>query len=252
MRRRFVVVRQHDPSDCGAAVMASVASYWGLSLPLAIVRQYTMTDREGTTVLGIVRAAEHLGFYAKGARILPTMLPDLPLPAVAHMYVPQRRSYHFVLLYRIKPKRILVGDPASGLVWMPMEDFLAQWTGVVVILAPREDFQKAQVGTSRWKMFLRLLRPHRGWFLQAFLGAILYTLLGMAPAIYAGFLFDAVIPTGNTVLLHALSLALLGTVLLRAFFGWMRSVLLFHVVQRIDAGLVLGYFRHLLHLPQSF
>ncbi len=252
MKRRPVVVRQHDPSDCGAAVLASVAAYWGLRLPLALLRQYTLTDREGTTVLGIVRAAEQLGFYAKGARILPTMLPDLPLPAIAHMYVAQRRWYHFVVLYRVEQQRVLIGDPAGGLRWMPMEEFLAQWTGIVVILAPREDFQEAEVGTSRWRLFWRLLRPHRGWFVQAAFGALLYTVLGTAPALYAGFLFDSVLPTGNTVLLHALSAALLGILVLRSFFGWMRSILLFHVVQRVDAGLVLGYFRHLLHLPQSF
>jgi ATP-binding cassette subfamily B protein len=233
-------------------VLASVAGYWGLRLPLALLRQYTMTDREGTTVLGIVRAAERLGFYAKGVRILPTMLSDLPLPAIAHMYVPQSRLYHFVVLYRVDSNRVRVGDPARGLLWMPMEEFLAQWTGVVVILAPREDFQEAEVGSSRWRLFWRLLRPHRVWFVQAFLGALFYTLLGMAPALYAGFLFDSVLPTGNTTLLHVLSIALLGIILLRSFFGWMRSVLLFHVVQRIDAGLVLGYFRHLLRLPQDF
>ena len=252
MRRRPVVVRQHDPTDCGAAVLASVAGYWGLHLPLALLRQYTMTDREGTTVLGIVRAAEQLGFYAKGVRILPTMLPDVPLPAITHMYVAERRWYHFTVLYRVESDRVLLGDPARGLLWMPMEEFLAQWTGIVVILAPREDFQEADLASSRWKLFWRLLRPHRGWFLQAFLGALLFTLLGMAPAIYVGLLFDTVIPTGNTALLHALSAALLGITLVRAFLGWMRSVLIFHVVQRIDASLVLGYFRHLLRLPQPF
>jgi len=252
MGRRPVVVRQHDPTDCGAAVLASVASYWGLQLPLALLRQYTMTDREGTTVLGIVRAAEQLGFYAKGVRILPTMLADVPLPAIAHMYIAERNRYHFVVLYQVESERLLVGDPARGLVRMPMEEFLAQWTGIVVILAPREDFHAAELSPSRWKTFWRLLRPHRAWLFQAFLGALFYTLLGMAPAVYAGLLFDTVLPTGNVALLHALSVALIGLLLLRAFFGWMRSVLLFHVVQRIDAGLVLGYFRHLLRLPQAF
>ncbi|MEN3026977.1 MAG: peptidase domain-containing ABC transporter [Chlorobiota bacterium] len=252
MKRRPTVIKQHDPTDCGAAALASVAAYWGLRLPLALFRQYTMTDREGTTVLGIVRAAEQLGFYAKGIRILPTMLRDLPLPAVAHMYVPDVQRYHFVVLYRVEANRLQLGDPARGLVWVPMEDFLAQWTGVVVILAPREEFQEAEVGSSRWRLFWRLLRPHRGWLLQAFVGALLTTLLGMAPALYTGFLLDVVIPTGNTVLLHALSIALVATVALRAFFGWMRSVLLFHTIQRVDAGLVMGYFRHLLRLPQFF
>jgi ABC-type bacteriocin transporter len=252
MRRRPVVIRQHDPNDCGAAVLASVATYWGLRIPIALVRQYALTEREGTTALGIIKAAEELGFYAKGARILPDMLPDLPLPAIVHMFMMPGRRPHFVVLYRVQRERVLIGDPAEGLRWMPMEEFLAQWSGVVIILAPREEFRQADLGISPLRYVLRLLAPHRRRLAQATLGALLYTLLSLGSALYAGLLFDVVFPTGNLVLLHALGIAMLGTIALRALFGWVRSLLLFEIVQRVDAALVLGYFRHLLRLPQEF
>jgi ABC-type bacteriocin/lantibiotic exporter with double-glycine peptidase domain len=134
MRRRPVVIRQHDPNDCGAAVLASVATYWGLRIPIALVRQYALTEREGTTALGIIKAAEELGFYAKGARILPDMLPDLPLPAIVHMFMMPGRRPHFVVLYRVQRERVLIGDPPKGSVgcrwrssWRSGAGWLSSW-----------------------------------------------------------------------------------------------------------------------------
>ena len=63
-----IKVKQHDITDCGAASLASICAYYGLRFPVARIRQYAYTDRKGTNILGIVKAAEKLGFTAKGVR----------------------------------------------------------------------------------------------------------------------------------------------------------------------------------------
>ena len=63
-----VKIKQHDITDCGAVCLASIASYYKLQLPVARIRQIAGTDTKGTNVLGMVKAAELLGFSAKGVR----------------------------------------------------------------------------------------------------------------------------------------------------------------------------------------
>lgn len=63
-----ITIKQHDITDCGAACLASVAAHYKLQLPIAHIRQYAGTDKKGTNVLGMVEAAEKLGFEAKGVR----------------------------------------------------------------------------------------------------------------------------------------------------------------------------------------
>ena len=64
MGRRFTVVRQMDGSDCGAAALATVALHHGLAIGLQQVRDFAYTDRQGATLLDLLRGAETLGLSA--------------------------------------------------------------------------------------------------------------------------------------------------------------------------------------------
>jgi ABC-type bacteriocin/lantibiotic exporter with double-glycine peptidase domain len=52
-----------DITDCGAACLASVGEHYKLKLPVARIWQIAGTDKRGTNVLGMVKAAEQLGHY---------------------------------------------------------------------------------------------------------------------------------------------------------------------------------------------
>jgi len=63
-------IKQHDMTDCGAACLASVSAFYGLNLPIARIRQIASTDKKGTNALGMVEAAEKLGFSVKGVKAI--------------------------------------------------------------------------------------------------------------------------------------------------------------------------------------
>src|ERR1700712_876476 len=98
-------VKQRDLTDCGAACLASIAGHYGLQLPVARIRQYAHTDNKGTNVLGLIKAAEKLGFQAKGVRGPFDALLDTPQPAIAHIV--RGQWHHYVVLYKTTPKYIL-------------------------------------------------------------------------------------------------------------------------------------------------
>ena len=50
----------------------------------ARIRQYAHTDKRGTNVLGIIEAAEKMGFTAKGVKGGLDSLNKIPLPAITH------------------------------------------------------------------------------------------------------------------------------------------------------------------------
>ena len=43
--KKFIRIKQRDISDCGAACLASVSSYYGLHLPVSRIREYAGTGR---------------------------------------------------------------------------------------------------------------------------------------------------------------------------------------------------------------
>ena len=82
-----IKIKQHDITDCGAACLASIAANYHLELPIARIRQYAGTDKKGTNVLGLIEAAEKLGFEAKGVKGVLDSLFKIPIPAIAHIIV---------------------------------------------------------------------------------------------------------------------------------------------------------------------
>lgn len=247
-----IKIKQRDITDCGAACLASVSEYYKLKLPVSKIRQIAGTDQRGTNALGMVKAAEQLGFEAKGVKGRPDALPNIPLPAVAHIVVKDMLQ-HYVVIYGITEKHVKYMDPADGgMHKATIEDFSKMWTGVLVLLIPGEKFIAKDDKISNIARFLFLIKPYKSILIQCLVGAILYTVLGLSTSIYVGKITDYVLMGGNTNLLNLMSVGMLIILLLRVFLGSAQSIFMLNTGQQIDARLILGYYKHLLKLPQRF
>jgi ATP-binding cassette subfamily B protein len=249
---RPVKVRQRDITDCGAAALASIAAYHQLKIPVSRIRQYASTDKKGTNVLGLIEAASKLGFEAKGVRGQFDSLFKIPTPAIAHIIV-NGILHHYVVIYQTTSKFIVVMDPADGQVHKyKYDEFKKLWTGVLVIMWPRSDFQTGGVKTSLASRFWSLISPHKSIMFQAILGALVYTVLGLATSIYVQKIIDYVLIDGNKNLLNLMSVIMITFLVLQIFIGITKNIITLRTGQAIDRQLILGYYKHLLTLPQQF
>src|SRR5690606_11760723 len=94
--------------------------------------------------------------------------------------------------------------------------------------------------------------PHKTMMIQALVGALVYTVLGLASSVYVQKIVDHVLADGNIRLLNLLSVVMVVLLLFQGVIGIMKSVFALQTGQRIDARLILGYYQHILHLPQRF
>src|SRR5438132_7596500 len=145
MFQRYVCIRQRDMMDCGAAALATVALHYRRPIGLEQLRKLTGTDLAGTNLLGLLRAAEKLGFSAKGVKGPYEALPQVPLPAIAHVRTEEGLG-HFVVLYRVKQDGVVVADPGQGIGKQSREAFCQRWTGYVLILVPEQHLPSAVQG----------------------------------------------------------------------------------------------------------
>ncbi len=247
-----IKVKQRDITDCGAACLASVAAHYNLALPVAKIRQFAGTDKKGTNVLGLVEAAGKMGFLAKGVRGEWDSLFKIPKPSIAHVIV-KEVLHHYVVLIKTTEKYIEIMDPADGeLHKLSHEEFKKQWTGVLLLIAPGEKFTIGNEKISISDRFWRLIKPNRGILLQSLIGALVFSVLGLATSLYVGKLVDNVLPGGNLSLLNLLGIAMVLIILLRLVLSFFQTIFILKTGQQIDATLILGYYQHLLKLPQTF
>lgn len=101
---RYYCIKQHDITDCGAACLATVSKQYGLKLPISKIREIAGTDKQGTNVYGMVKAAEMLGFTAKGVKgDKEAFFTKFPLPAIAHVII-DGKLFHYVVIHKITKK----------------------------------------------------------------------------------------------------------------------------------------------------
>lgn len=250
--KRLVRVKQRDHTDCAAACLASVAAHYLLQIPVSRIRQYAGTDKRGTNILGLIEAAERLGFQAKGTKGPLACLEKIPLPAIAHLVL-ENGYHHFIVIYRVSRKYVTLMDPLEGNIQKKkITDFAKIWTGVIVLLLPDDGFQTGNRKIAHMTRFWQLVKPHSGIMIQALAGAIVYTILGLSTSLYLQKIIDFVLVEGNLRLLNLLSTGMIVILLFQSFIGILKSILSLQTGQHMDVALILGYYKHLLKLPQTF
>ncbi len=252
MFKRYVCVKQHDQKDCGIACLSTISKQYGLKIPISKLREVAGTDKQGTNVLGLIKAAEELGFTAKAVKgDAKALFQEFPLPAIAHCVI-DGKLLHYVVIHKITQKEVIIADPAKGIVKYTPEDFLQIWTGVLVLLVPSIKFERGDETQGLFARFFHLLKPQKWLFFQIFICSILYTLLGIAGAFYFQLLIDDILVFNLEKSLHIISLGVLLLYTFQIILDAFRNYLLLHISQKFDISLILNYYSHVINLPMNF
>jgi HlyB family type I secretion system ABC transporter len=254
MLSQYACVRQTGPSDCGAAALATIALHYRRPIGLQQLRDLAGTDRIGTNLKGLLQAAEVLGFSAKGVKGSYEALSRVPLPAIAHLRNRDGQG-HFIVLFRLAKKTVVVADPARGVHKLSREEFSKRWTGHLLLLVPEPNMRPSaasKLPAGPWRRFLGLLGGHTGVLAEAFCCALLMTVLGVSTSVFIQHLVDHVLVRNESRLLNALCIGMVLILVFRTLLGVLRQYLVAHVSRKVDLTLTAGYARHLLGLPLRF
>jgi ATP-binding cassette, subfamily C, bacterial len=246
-------VRQHSEEDCGAASLATLSKFYGRNITLNRVREAVGTGQLGTTLLGLRRGAESLGFNARSVKANAQVLDRLheaPLPAIIHW-----RGNHWVVLYGKRQRKYAIADPAVGIRYLSKQELAEGWAdGVTLLLEPdavRFYIQPDQP-VSGLGRFLRRALPYRALLMEVLVINVVLGLLALAFPFLLQVLTDDVLIRGDSQLLTKLAIAIL---ILQGFSNllqWVQSNLIAQFAQRLELGFVLEFGRQLLRLPLSY
>ena len=249
----YPCILQHSEEDCGAACLATIAKHYKRTFTLSRIREAVGTGSRGTSLLGLRRGAEALGFHARQAQAPPQLvehLKEAPLPLLVHW-----KGNHWVVLYRQRGNRYTIADPAVGIRHISRAELLAGWSdGMMLVLQPDESRFYAQPDdrVSGLGRFLGRVWPYRWLLLQATIINIAIGLLALAMPILMQLLTDDVLVRGDLQLLSTVAIAVIGMNLFRSIISLIQSKLVGHFGQRLQLGLTLDYGFNLLRLPLSY
>lgn len=250
---KYPFVQQNSEEDCGAACLAMVAKHHGRSFTITRIREAVGTGQLGTTLLGLRRGAEGLGFQARSGKAsadIFNQLDQIPLPAIIHW-----KGVHWVVLYGMKHGRYVIADPGLGVRYLNKAALAKGWmNGVMLLLMPHQEKFYAQE-SDRPAGFIRFLRrvwPHRGTVIQAAIYAQIIGLLSLLNPFLVQLLTDDVLVRGDTDLLMTISLGVIVLTFFNSALQWVQYNLVANLAQRLELGLTLDFGSKLMRLPLSY
>lgn len=253
MFKKYYCIKQNGVSDCGAACLATICKQNKVSISINKLIKLTKTDLNGTTIRGIINAAQCLNFSAKVFKVKnkEQLLDVNILPAIVKIIT--NNSYnHFVVIQKITNKYIIVSDPLIGVMKYNYKDFLQIWDGIIIILTKNINFKTINEENSLLKKYFNIIKPQYGLLFNMFISSLLITIFGIIGAFYFKFILNTVIPNNLISSLNTFSIGLLILVIFSQLISAFRRQLLIYFSQRIDISLMLGYYRHIINLPMDF
>lgn len=246
-RGRLPHVYQLDEMDCGAACLAMVCRYFGKAVGLPHLRELVHTSTDGTSLVGIARGARQLGLGARTVRASKSRLDRMPLPAIVHW-----EGNHWVVVYRVDDRRVIIGDPARGIRRVDRVEFDEKWTGYTVLLAYTPAFEAAPESQTSAAWLWSFVRPFRGAIGKAVLLALGAAALQLLVPIFTQIVVDRAIPEGNRGLMYAILAALLLVLGVIVASTVLQRYILSSVAVRIDTSALDFLTGRLLSLPMSY
>ena len=263
LRRKLKFTPQFDQMDCGPACIRMIASYWGKTWPLPLLRHYAGLSREGVSMAGIKRAFDKIGMDSAAYRLTIDQLVEVcPMPAILYW-----EQNHFVVLngihHRHAPsgKRLFrIANPACGQSWMTEDDLAHHWlsgdVGIALVAAPDDDHFSHTTPPPHKQSLLKFARRYVSPFRGSMSVLALCMAIGLALTSVTPFVTQALVDKG---IAHR-DLGLIGMLLLAQiaiFVGnFSQSVVSNWVAlamgTRININLLSSYLQKLLRLPMHF
>ncbi|MBB2952269.1 MULTISPECIES: peptidase domain-containing ABC transporter [Sphingobacterium] len=263
---KFPFYKQPDSKDCGPTCLRIISKYYGKILPLQMLRDLSETTREGSSLLGLSKAAESIGFKTLSVKIdFKTLVEDAPLPCVVFWM-----KQHYVVVYKIQKKRqgyrIYISDPSYGLISYSEEEFLQNWIGkgatdtteegIVLVLETTARFDQQEDISDRSFSIKNYLKhyffKYKSFIIQLALGLIGGSLLSLVFPFLTQSIVDIGIQNQDLnfiyLVLFAQIMLYIGQMGIEVIRGW----ILLHLSSRINISIVSDFFIKLMRLPISF
>ena len=251
---KYYNIRQLDQTDCAAACLATVSFFYGKEVTVTKLRDICGTDIKGTSMNGLLLGTKKLGFDTKCVRCTKEQLlsEKITYPFIAHGITKYGLS-HFIVVYKISKKYLIVGDPSKKEKKMKIDDFFEFFDGVVLFLKPSGDFSCEKIKRGNiFSTFMKLLLPHKKLFISAIVASVILTALGIASNYFNQILIDEILPYNLKNQLIIFCIGFLVISIINIGVDALRQHTLLYLSQKIDIPLTLGYFNHIFHLPFDF
>lgn len=174
-------ISQLEETDCGIACLAMVLKSYHSDVTLAHLRHLAKTNIEGTTALGLVKAAEqlYLDVTAVKADLSLFHSRNTTYPLIVHVFKDNELLHYYTVLKDLGSKLLIADpDPNIGIIEITKTKFSQEWTGVALLFKPQSTFKEVhEKSTTIWSLLPSLYKKESSLIFKLITVSLLVTII---------------------------------------------------------------------------
>ncbi len=246
-RVKTPILIQMQATECGAASLGIVMSYYGRFVPLEQLREDCAVTRDGSKASNIIKASSLYGMAGAGYAKPVEKLGDLALPLILFW-----EAKHFLVLEGKKGSQYYLNDPISGHRKITEEELRKSYSGIVLSLKPGPSFEQGGSPKRIAPILLSTLRPVRNSFLFATFAGLFLALIAFFLAGYNQIFIDKVLVALSFNWTKAILLLMGLTVSAQAILTLVEGFAQIRQETKLSISMTSRFVIHILRLPMSF
>ena len=195
----------------------------------------------------LTRAVKPYKFHAQLLKPSAEELREIPVPAVVHF-----RNGSYAMLGVNTDETVCFLDPSRDKpVVMPKASFLKVWTGEVLVLKAKLTWAEIR---RRYNLewFYTVILHYKRFFGEVVLASFFLQSMGILMPLFTQVVIDKVVGNHGMSTLTVLGIGMVVFILVQSVLNGLRTYLLNHTTNKLDAILGTRLFRHLISLPVPY
>ncbi len=244
--------------DCGPSCLKMVCKYHGKDVEIEFLRNHSYITKNGASFAGLSHAAERVGMNSLAVCLdYESLVHDVPVPCIAHW-----NQKHFVTVYEVNKKGVVVADPMLGLITYSHQEFREGWLferpsheGHLLLLETTPDFYEID-HVLRKTNFLGFLWPyvreHKRELLQLAIGLLFSSLLQLILPFLTQAVVDYGINYSDLDFVYLILIAQVVVFISMSSVELIRGWILLYLAKKVNIRLISDFLLKLMRLPVSF
>lgn len=249
---KYPIYKQDNNYSCGAYCIKMILKYHHLDIKIKEIKERCRLTGEGISVYGLVRCLQSYHFDVKAYQCdFNILLDEARLPCIIH--VVRDNMTHFVVLYQITKKYLIIGDPAKGLTKLSYEEVESVFSGVCVCInhVGRYMVKKEQKEISFREFIIQHLKSNYQYIVKLLSKALFISMCSIISSFYFQILINTIDEVNYYFIIgfNAVFIFIAGV---RVLLNYQRKNLEIEIQKKLNYEYVNKTVLHMLYLPFKY
>lgn len=229
--------------DSGLYCLILLARYFNIPTnPENLTHELAKQSQELLDQSDIVRSLKRLGIKSSATRFNPTHLSKIPTPAIL-----EKNDGSFVILARANEKEALIQEAGSQQPkQVPIEE-LSDYTHV--LMATKRSLLLKATEAFGFGWFIDEMLKYKKYIADILIASFFLQILALGTPLFFQAVVDKVLAHNGLSTLDVLAIGFIAVSIFEVILTGLRTYVLTHTANRIDASLSSNLFTHLVYLP---